>query len=431
MTAAALTLIWSSGSLAAENPTPLELLQEQETVLGELESAQGALHPDLVTPLQAMVDLLREQSEFERAAELQEQMLEVMQANAGEQSPDWIPSLREMVADQANSSAADGVDDLLRSLRILNAAKGDLPELIHTIELEAHWLMTGAAGISHEQRIRSFMRAQEILTTRHAYLIGELFDRNDPQTIPWLYQVARNNYQMFALLDYDSRTLELISRDLESRSPFPSQYRIKVDYLNLIQEIGEYFSAADDLEGQAMAKLYEADLALLVSRTKSFEMYGEARIMLAEAGVPDERAALYFSRPQLIPNSHFYPTLEEAITNQEADLATWRPEESDVAHVGTFTAWNDTSPILAAPVSDYVFWDPSSSYYKAVLSLNISSSGRASAVDILDFVPENKELQRTVRRAIRSLRFRPVIVNGKGQRLRDVQMRVLIPRTED
>ncbi len=430
MTAAALTLIWSSGSLAAENPTPLELLQEQETVLGELESAQGALHPDLVTPLQAMVDLLREQSEFERAAELQEQMLEVMQANAGEQSPDWIPSLKEMVAGRANSGATDGVDDLLRGLRILNAAQHDYPELIRTIELEAHWLMTEGAGTTGEQRVKSFLRAQQVLANQYALLIGEFFDKNDPMIIPWMYHATLNNYQLGEMIMFLCAFDDYSRRRLEAQIPGVYYYTVKLGNLDWIRDIGEHYSAVDDLEGQAMAKIYEADFVLRASRSEAFELYENARELLREAGVPEERIGLYFSRPQLIPTSRFYPTLEEAIGKQEADIAAWSPEQQGAAHVGTFRAWNESVPAVAMPVSDHVFWDSSSNYYQVIVELNISSAGRVSAVGVIDMEPEDEEFQRYVRRAVLSKRFRPAMVEGRGQSLRDVQMRVLIPRTE-
>ena len=430
ITVVALAMIWSPVSFAAENPTPLELVQELETVLSELESAQGPLHPDLVAPLQTMVESLREQSEFERAAEMQDRMLDVMLANVDEQSPGWIPSLREMVADQAISSATDGVDDLLRSLRILNAAKGDLPELIHMIELEAHWLMTGGAGITREQRNRSFMRAQEILANRYEYLIGELFEKNDPRIIPWRYHLAKNKHQLGELLTFEYGVDNRTRKSLEVQFPQFFYYELKLNSPSYLQDIGELFSVADDLEGQAMAKIYEADLTLPTSRSRAFELYGEAQEMLRAAEVPEERIRLYFSRPQLIPISRFHSTLEEAIAQQEADLAAWRPEQQGEIHIGTFSAWNETSPVLAAPDSDHVFWDSSSTYSELTVEFNISSAGRTSSVGFLDEEADDEEIRRRVRRVVLSKRFRPAMVEGRGQRLRDVQMRVLLPGPE-
>jgi len=69
--------------------------------------------------------------------------------------------LREMIASRAGAGGTDGVGELLRQLRILNAAKGDWPELVHTVELEAHWLMTGGAGKTHGERIENFLRARK------------------------------------------------------------------------------------------------------------------------------------------------------------------------------------------------------------------------------------------------------------------------------
>ena len=430
LAAAVLLLNWSRASFAAENPTSLERLQEQEVLLAELETAQGSLAPDLVTPLRIMIELLREQSEFERAAEVQERLLTVMEANAADQSPDWIPSLKELVASRINLGETDGVAELLRQLRILNAASGDFPELVSTVELEAHWLMTEGAGTTREQRIRSYLRAQEIISNRFGLLIDELFENDDPRVPAWMYHAARYSYQLLELIDVgfegDTRTL----RRLTDPHPF-GPLKVSMDILARIHDMEQIFATADNPQAAAMAKLYAADFALRFDQTAAFELYGEAREMLLGAGVPEDRISLYFSRPQMIPASHFHLTLEEAIAGQEADLAAWRPEGKDVTHVATYTAWNDTTPVLAAPISDHVFWDSESSYYEAILRFNISESGSVSAVDILDFEPGDRGVRRSVRRAILNKQFRPAMEEGRGQRLRGVYMRVLIPRTED
>lgn len=430
LAAAVLLLNWSRASFATENPTSLERLQEQEVLLAELETAQGSLAPDLVTPLRTMIELLREQSEFERAAKVQERLLTVMEANAADQSPDWIPLLKELVASRINLEETSGVAELLRQLRILNAAGGDFPELVRAVELEAHWLMTEGAGTTREQRIRSFLRAQEIISNRFGFLIDELFDKDDPRVPLWMYHIAKNNFKLYELIDVgfegNSRTLLRLLGP-----PSSGPFTVKVNYLDRIEDMEQFFATAGDLQAQAMARLYAADFALRSNRSAAFEMYGEAREMLLGAGVPEDRISLYFSRPQMIPASHFHLTLEEAIAGQEADLAAWRPEGKDVTHVATYTAWNDTTPVLAAPISDHVFWDSESSYYEAILRFNISESGSVSAVDILDFEPGDRGVRRSVRRAILNKQLRPAMEEGRGQRLRDVYMRVLIPRTEE
>ncbi len=74
--AAAFALTWSPGGFAASDEEWLERMQVQENLLEELQSARGPTDLSLVEPLQAMIVLLRERSEYGRVAELQEHQLE-------------------------------------------------------------------------------------------------------------------------------------------------------------------------------------------------------------------------------------------------------------------------------------------------------------------------------------------------------------------
>jgi len=431
VTAAALALLWNPVGFAAENPSPRAQIQQQETLLAELESAHGGLHTDVVAQLLTLIGLLRDESEFERAAEARDRLFAVMDANLEHQGADWIPALREMIASRAGAGETDGVGELLRQLRILNAAKGDWPELVHTVELEAHWLMTGGAGKIHGERIENFFRAQEILTKRFGYLVDELFEETDPRIIPWVYQMGRKRQLLFDLIQFDFRHEGLILDELIGRSPLASGVEVGIGLSNPGSWIGEQYAAAGDLEAQAMAKLYEADFMMSKSRSSAFELYEESWKMLREAGVPEERIARYFSQPQLIPADRFHPRLEAAIAEREAALAAWRPATPGAAHVETYTAWSDTSPIVAMPVSDHVFWESPTRYHRGVLRFDIGRTGRVSGLDVLEFEPENREVQRDLRKAFQAKRFRPAIAEGRGQRLRDVRMQVLIPRRVD
>ena len=182
-----------------------------------------------------------------------------------------------------------------------------------------------------------------------------------------------------------------------------------------------------------MAKIYEADYSLRTFWYKPSGKYEEARDLLRGAGVPDERISLFFSRPQLLPVSRFYPTLEEAIAQQEAELAAWRPEQKEAAHVAIFRTWNDMAPNLMEPVSDHVFWNSPSNHYQVDLKFNINSQGSVSAVEVLDVEPADREIRSRVRKAVDKMRFRPFMEDNRRRGLRDVHMRVLVPgsRTEE
>lgn len=438
MTAAALTLIWSSGSLAAENPASLEQLQEQEMLLGELESAHGSLNPSLVRPLRNMIEMLREQSEFERAAEFQQRLLSVIEANASRQSPDWIPMLKGMVVDQVNSGDTGGVSDLLQQLRTLTAARNDPVALVQTVELQAHWLLTGGAGATHEDRIDNFLAARDLITNDFVYLIRELFDENDPIIVPWIYQVALIQHQTVELLLSGSGIGSRTSHKLDTYTAAKPSGSAPIHgfmqhSLNWVQEIGKIMTANGDIEGQAMAKLYEADLEFRVrnyklNRAVVFRKYEEARELLREAEVPEERISLFFSRPRLAPFNRFYPTLEEAIASEEMDLAAWRPEQESTIHAGVFRAWNGSAPRLIEPISDHVFWNPSSNPYQVDLRFNLNSQGIVSSLEVLNVEPADSAIRKRVRQTVKNSRFLPIMEENRRRGVRDIHMRVLVPR---
>ncbi len=435
---AACFAFWTTQGFAEEDADRLERLQAQEEILAELESAHGSLNPSLVRPLRNMIEMLRELSEFERAAELQQRLLKVMETNASRQTPDWIPMLKDMVVDQVNSEETGGVSDLLQQLRTLTAARNDPVALVQTVELQAHWLLTGGAGTTHRERVDNFFEARDLLQHDYAYLIRELFDESDPENIHRMYRIALIHNQTANLLLSDYGIGSRAEHKLESFDGVSRLSKTSTSYsLGWVRAIYDALSATGDLEAQAMAKIYEGDFYVTyVTRPQDYsttpiEKYMEGRELLREAGVSEERIALFFNRPQVVPVRRFHATLEEAIAQQEADLAAWRPEREGAIHAPLFRAWNGSAPRLMEPVSDHVFWDQPAKYFNVDMEFNINGFGRSiSPVRVLSASTTDREIQNRVRRAVQGMRFRPILENNRGQRLRDVQMRVLIPRTE-
>ena len=245
-------VLWASWSLAASDEDWIGQLQAQESLLTELKAAHGPLNPSLVRPLSNMIELVWEQSEFEKAAELQERMLAVMQANSGRYYQEWIPLLKNMVVDQMSSGETGGVRDLLQALRNLNAAKGDPVELINMVELQSHWLLAGGAGITHGDRIDHFFEARKLLLGDYVYLFRELFDENDPANIPRMYRVALNHYQVAELLRAGSGIGVRARHKMEM---YPGSYAYSGGRgflwigLTWIRDIGNVLAASGDIEG--------------------------------------------------------------------------------------------------------------------------------------------------------------------------------------
>ena len=445
--------------IAAENDARwLEELRGQEATLDELEARNGPFDPSLIEPIQAMIRLLEEQGEHERVAELQQRQLALMRTNLGLESPELIPLLRDMVVNGIASGNAEQVTDHLQLIRHLRAVEEDPEALLQAIESLAHWYLTGAEVNNNNQLARNFFAARELIEEAED-AARELHGEDSPAMTPWLYAGAMNLYQLIAVINteaglrgpalrelfrYDGGMKVRTSARGFSYNPIgattvtpviESGELVGEMYLReasgKIDDIGEIFAAQGDPEAEAMALVYRADFQLLLGRGTAFRGYRDAMESLREAGVAEDRIAQFFARPQLLPLNRFFPTLEQAIAHQDAALAAWRPAAEDAVYVPPFIAWDESAPNMAAPVSDTAFWELSPDYHVIDLEFNISSRGSVSAVDIMAAEPDNRRSRRLARDAARQLRFRPALEEGRGQRLRDVQMQVLLPRRDD
>ena len=434
--------------IAAADEEWLAQMQAQENLLEELQATRGPTDLSLIEPLQAMVVLLRERSEYERVADLQEHQLELMRINHGLESAELTPLLKEMVLIGVEAGDGDGVSNLLRQLRVVTAAQGDSVALLEAIELQAYWHKTGGAGQTHKQRVVSFYEAHELFDELEI-LLNDAFDENDPAIVPWLYRVYMNQYHLLGLLNSDREVRAIAREELVWREGADALWaigratsgasasqtagrwgggRFIPEAQETIEKITDVLEAAGDVEAQAMATIYEADFHLLMNWATAWREYREARELLRLAGVAEERISLFFSRPQQIPYTRFHPTLEEAIAQQDADLSRWSTGNEDFVHVAGFTAWSESVPNLKSPISESVFWNEDPSYYEAELDININSVGFVPHVDVMAFEPENNEVRFRLRRTAEDLRFRPVMEGNRRRRMNDVHLRVLIPR---
>ncbi len=443
---------------AAEDTDWLARMQAQEALLGELESSNGPFDSSLIEPISAMIRLLEQQSDHQRIAELQERQLALMRTNLGLKSPEMLPLLRDMVRTRIALGDADAVGDQMQMIRNLVAGQDDPEALLRTLDFLAYWYLTAGAGSSNRERARNFFEARELMEDAEDYAIEE-YGEDNPQAVPWLYLGAVNLYQLVALLNSGQGMVSPTVRELVRHDgamklrgsargfsfnpvnsatftpvvergellgePYLREARGKID------DMAGIFEATGNAEAEAMAMVYRSDFQLLLGQGTAFGRYREAMELLRGAGVAEERVKLFFSRPQALPVSRFFPTLEEAIAHQEAELSVWQPEDADTVHVASFAAWDESAPNMRAPVSDNAFWEFVPEMHTIELEFNISSRGGVASVDILSAEPDDRRSRRLAREAARQLRFRPAMEEGRGKRLRDVRMQFLLPRGDD
>jgi len=458
--------LWAVPGLAAEEDARgmapgmgwVAELRAQEETLAELEARGGPFDPMLIEPLRAMIRLLQERGEHQRIAELQQRQLGLMRTNLGLESPRLIPLLREMVLTGIRIGEAEQVTDHLQLIRHLSAAEDDPESLLRAMDSLAHWHLTGGAADSSQRRARDFFKARELIEEAEDVAL-ELHGEDNPAMAPRLYRGAMNLYQLVAVINTKAglsgpALRELVRHDgamklqtsargfsfnpigattvtpVVERGELVGELYLR-EAMGKIDDIGEIFASAGNPEAEAMALIYRADFQLLLGRGTAFSQYRDAIGLLLEAGVASDRVEHFFSRPQLLPVDRFHPTLEAAIADQEAELAAWRQQGGEAAHVPPFTAWDQSAPNMRAPVSANAFWELPANQHAVELEFNISSRGGVSSVNIVAAEPDDRRSRRLARDAARQLRFRPPLEEGRGQRLRDVRMQFLLPRRED
>ena len=172
-----------------------------------------------------------------------------------------------------------------------------------------------------------------------------------------------------------------------------------------------------------MATIYHGDFRLLLERGSAYRDYSDAQALLLEAGVAKDRIEQFFRLPQAIPTDRFFSRFDDAVAYQQQNLDQVESIADGVIHLGVFTGWNETVASTRMPVSSNSFLTLELPYNQVDISFNLSSRGKASSIDVLASIPDERSIQRKARRAVREIKMRPSIIEGKAQRLRDVQIR--------
>jgi len=173
----------------------------------------------------------------------------------------------------------------------------------------------------------------------------------------------------------------------------------------------------------------------------AFRHYRTARDLLLQAGIDQQHLEQFFNRPAVIPVDTFFRRFDELIAYQQSQSIEFTSLVEESVHIGVFTAWSESLPSTGLPTFAAVTplqttsLDPreilNMNYNRVDLSFNLSSRGRASSIDVLAAVPDERRVQRKAIRAIRGIHFRPRIVEGKNKRMKDVQIQYQFLQEQD
>lgn len=450
-------------------------LARYEADLVELESDLGPFDPGLLEPLSSIEALHRQMGDFEAVREVQSRRLQLVRTSRGLEHPDTIPLVESIIQTEILLGNWEEVLDRTEHLRTLALENYGLEsdELMAAMERNADWLQAMVYLDEDRMRARHFMKSREIFDDL-LDMAEDKFGEESPELYPWLYDRAYSLYQQVALLNAQSgiqsaMISETIRYDGEQRlnnarggaftpsfgigatNPVPFvdgdevfgawYVRRAMSYIDDIRDIAE---DRGDWETWAIATLYYGDYQFLRGRTNGRSNHRDAYEKLLEIGLDQQRVETFFNRPMVIPAEKFFTSFSELEAYQQSKIQglSLIPEEDwdevpedepwdEPVHVGLFRGWEDGARSIPMPLLEDELFAMNLPINQVDVSFRVSSNGRVSSVDALATQPNERRIRSRAVRAVRELKFRPAIYEGRAKTRRYVQMRYQILPEDD
>ena len=435
-----------------------EELERYRLQIESLESQFGPYHQSLLEPLERISAIRHEQGDYEGVADVQSRQLQLMRTTLGFEHLGLIPQLRSMIANQMLLANWEEISDQLEHIRHIQASSNnDDPEaLLEAIDDQAFWYLSRAYLDEKEYRVRDFFKARGLYEEMEDLAVAT-YGEDSPEIIPLLYKQAYNNFQLVQFLnasdgigsksvdrlaledgmsklqDYGANVLDVdalfgigANIPVVRKNSHNDDSRIGKPYLQdgyyLIARIENINKASADVEAEAMAKIYRADFQYLQNKGIGIRNYRDAIKLLVQAGVDEEKINTFFSRPAMIPVNKFFHRLDDALAYQQENSNQIEQFVDGQIHLGVFTAWSEALDSTPKPVSLAPRWQLDIAHSQAELSFSVNSRGNVSSVRVIESTPDERDVQRRARRALRDIQFRPAVINGRGKRVKDVHI---------
>jgi len=444
---------------SAQSETALQRsirLQEQilqvNDQLADLESEYGPYDRSLLEPLQQLITIYSEIGDFEEVSSILERRLQLLRTSEGPDSPNQLPLLDELIANDIRLGDWESVNDRFEYVHYLATqdTETDPETLLQTTVDKANWNFAQVYLMEPNRRVRHFQNGRELLreTFRNA---EELYGEDSLELAPWLYREAVLQYQVASVLLADdelgvSALSEIYDRELRYCSRIP-QTGIELtrtkriirncesylrEGLGLIKRIRDMAEASGDLEAQAMAMTYEADFQMLLELGTARRAYQDAMDKFIEAGKTEEQVSEFFQRPIALPEPEFHLRMADAIRSQEENGFQWLPANGDdpaVLHLGTYRAWSESLPFAVQPPVPEAAQELESmlEIHQLELEFSLNSRGYTRNPEILDATTDAARVRRDAREALRTMQFRPWFRGSRWRSVDNVRLTYLIP----
>jgi len=405
-------------------------------LLSEQQDRFGTLDARLIEPLEQLADKLIQLNQFEEAHSLLDRAMQITRVDAGLYTEAQRPLLQKKIANFVSQgdweSARENMEHLLwlysnKSMRLNRTLIDDLLDLsrMHTRALAEDNIYWQGYHFRKSAQIRWL--ALGVAET----LWGEF----DERLVPIIYaQLRQYHLQTVALArggptSYSLRQIAPGSDIMRDRSDVSESY-----YLTGVGLLGGLYSIyaeseSPNPEAVAMANVYLADWHILYRQPGiASETYTQAYNELVAADVEGTLINEFFSRPMVIPDTQFYPTVEAAVAAQRNKVVVAGNENSE--GYLSFSEWSTALPDVRNPISSFGTGTEAGDSNFALFSFSLAGVNTVSRwfshrysstvnsieqVELLAHYLESPSEEIELLEKLNKLTFRPKLVNGEPQ----------------
>ena len=412
-----------------------------------LESEVGPFAHALLEPLQGLTALLVEAGDFDEANRNLNRRLQLLHTLEGPSTLNQLQIISELISNDSRRGQWQSITEHLEYIHLIQTRNPDVDAaiLLNSLNDIRAWHLAAIYIDEPRKRIQHFLDSRE-LQRRIISLAEQEYGDESEMLIPWLYSFAVEQHLVAAFL----RSKDELGH--EARRTIGREARGQDSYLregsDIVERIQGIVETMDNLEAEAMAKIYLADFQMLrrqntkstfggrvVTRTRgnAGRTYRSAMEMLKEAGIEAQRVEAFFARPVVLPVAQYHLSLGQALAQQAADGYTVTPSAGNgegnhkSVHMGDFVAWNESLPSARRPAMPELAVVLDTGLNTVQVRFSIDSVGKSRTPHTEQAVPDSARVHHDAQEAIEDMQFRPGFINGRWRRIGDVTMRYMYP----
>jgi hypothetical protein len=318
-------LVLSLPGAAQQSPSEQALIDAERyrAQLEELEQGVGRYHPSLLESLERLASVMVELDQFNQTDEILDRVIQILRINEGlytdKQFPFLVLSIRNNVRRGNWRDVNETLDHLVWLYTFVPRQWNE--ELINELVQISNLHLEGVAGDLAVRKDYHFRAADRISWT--AARIGErVWPQNDLRLVNLYYHLLIQNHMKYVTLIQGGA----VAADLRQMAPnagwmrsrravVQSYYRLGTEMLRRMRTVYE-LQDPPELEAIGMVDLYRADWQVLFDESTPRTSYRMAYAGLLAAGVEAQKLDEFFSVPQPLPVSDFYPSVQQAAVSR-------------------------------------------------------------------------------------------------------------------